>query len=235
MIQYGEKAHLKSILPRDEICRCFDRELTFHEYSLNDLDRVMQLKPYIMSGLAMSVWTRIEQPGGIKAVHGMPDSLSWESPDIHVTISNMLGTDIIRDMYYVTGVVNDPHLRDLRVAELFAARTYPNCLYIADFDFSMLPRSLPGAGYMFSPQWYLGILRRMIDNAVEYGKAEGCSHLLMNARRSQYIDFFLKRGFLLTDSKTESHLVRLGLGIPMVRQLSHMEKETVKTFPGRAS
>lgn len=211
---------LRSIMPMEEIRRCFDREITFSEYEFADIGRIAELKPYALSGLAMSVRNRLKQ-SDLSEKSSLPlDSRSKSDRSGNsITGTDIEGAEIIRDVYYATAAVDDPLLRDLRVAEIFAALVKPNSLYIADFDFSMMPRCKTVSGSLFPEQWYSGILNKMIDKAVNFGVSQGCSHILMNAKRSQYIEIFLKRGFLLEDPKTESHIIRLGLGIPMVRTL----------------
>lgn len=211
---------MKDILPKEEICRFIDKGIFFNEYSLKDIDMIKDMKSHILSGMTMNVWNWIVRFNLLPASTSlMNDYFSFEDPEAYKKISKILGTNIIKDIYYVRAELDDPLLRDIKVAELFSACVYPNNLYLADFDFTILNGLFAKGmyGYRFQDQKVL--LNKLIDNAMDYGRSKGCNYLMLAARTSDHIENFVKRGFVLEDPVIESFALKHGLGVPMVRQL----------------
>lgn len=209
---------MRDIMPREELCRLFGSDIAFEEYTLKEMDAIKELKPHTLFGLTMTIWNRVVDfnlyPVNPSAVE---KQVERKDPETYLRISRILGTDIIRDIYYSRGAIG--YDRCGTISELFAAQVYPNNLYLADIEISRPERPGGNGEYKELIHAHVGLFHKLVENAVKFGKARRCNYLLLTAKSEYQVDIFARCGFLLETPTTESRTRQYEMGTPMIRQL----------------
>ena len=198
----------------------FERGITFEEYTLNDIDRIKQIKSHVLFGLTLYVLDRIIR-FNLAPVDPLDvaDYIQRKDPDIYKKASKLLGADIIRDLYYGKGETESDSTGNMTVTELLAAHIYPNNLHLADISFILPEKPLSKGDYNDPNLQHEYLLYKLIDNAIRYGKSKGCNYLMLTLKSSHHVKIFSKCGFMLEDPLTETRSVELGMGIPMLKMI----------------
>jgi len=95
---------LKETLPKKQLIDRFGSDVIFEESGKSDLTTIAKKTPQAIHGVAASVWNRIVNRGWHPVnPRQFAPYFETKSPDLYLAISELLGVEVIRDIYYVKG------------------------------------------------------------------------------------------------------------------------------------
>ena len=99
---------LEEVLPRQSLISALNWSLSFEDYGLSEIDRVVELKPDSMFEIGAAIWDRHVRLNQ-RAVNprALADSFDSSNPVIFREIEDLIGASVISDLYYVHATVDD--------------------------------------------------------------------------------------------------------------------------------
>jgi hypothetical protein len=216
----GILSNLNAVLPKSQLVERFGKELILEEYGRDDLVSITRQKPESMHGIGASVWNRIVNrrwyPVDPRVFSKQFDE---HDPRLPQAISRLLGTKVIRDIYYVKGWKGTKTDSAL-VVELLVALVYRNDLYLADVTFVNPDQPISeGQGFAFQTHKGLGLLPTLLANMQKKAEELGCEQLTLQAATRDQMNLFSKHGFAVEDSPLGRVGLESGVAIPMERDV----------------
>jgi len=221
-------SNLNEVLPKKQLVEHFGGNVVFEEYGKSDFRTIAAKVPNCFHGLAANVWNRIVFRGW-NAVD--PQQLApyfqTTDPNLHAAISEIIGAEVIRDIYYVKGWKKPKKTTNL-IVEMLVAWVYRNDLQLGDITFRDPARPIPRRLRKFVDQEYqgLGLLPTLMENLRRKAEELGCEQLTLTAARKDQVNLFGRFGFVVENTISGRMAMRLGLGIPMERNVSAASDQT---------
>lgn len=213
---------LRKVLPRKELSGKFEHPIEFREFGLAHFDKLKRTIPLKIHSIGLSIWDRIVQYR-LKPVNPLAISkwVNQKDPNLCERVSDEIGEDVLRDLYYVKADVQDKVLKNKLAAELLVARIFPNDLFLADVEFSNPYKMLSSTERKYQFQKYagLGLLGTLVANMVNVGNAMGCRSILLVAASIDLVPKFARHGFEVEDTESAKMALFHKAGPPMERRL----------------
>jgi hypothetical protein len=220
--QSRKTAGLSTILPRQELIKRFGSGLTLEEYGKTALKAIAEKNAGALHHVAASVWNRIVT----KKWHSVnprqfSEYFDTKNSKFYKALSESLGVEIIRDIYYVKGWASRSKRKSSLVVELLVAWVYRNDLLLADVTFMDPSRPIPDGEPKFALQTHkgLGLLSPLLANMQLKAEELGCEQLTLTAGTLDQVRLFEKHGFVVEDSEVGRRGVAWGVGVPMERNV----------------
>ncbi|HWR54443.1 MAG TPA: hypothetical protein VN428_25270 [Bryobacteraceae bacterium] len=195
--------------------------LILEEYGKTALGAIAKRTPNTVHGIAANVWNRIV----FKRWNSVdPQQLApyfrQSDPTLHLAISDVIGNEVIRDIYYVRGWKGSKKPSRLAV-ELLVAHVYRNDLQLGDVTFRNPDQPIPPAARRFSDQTHrgFGLLPILMENLIKKAREHHCEQVTLTAARRDQVPMFGHHGFRVEDTASGQAAMRLGYGIPMERDV----------------
>ena len=213
---------MHSLLLKDDVQPHFSKPIDFQEYGIADLDRIIELVPRSMWAIGLSVWGRIVYCGlNDVEIGAIAEYVITKDPRLCEEIGNIVGEEVIKDIYLLQAQVQDSSLSYTTVAQVLAARVYPNDLHFADVTFTNPYKPIAPEKHRYKYQEYegLGLLGTVIDRIEKEAVSESCYYITLTAAAIDLVPLFSKYGFTVENSP----IAQMGLGngecIPMEKQI----------------
>ena len=147
-------------------------------------------------------------------------TLGHQYPNLYRAISERLGIEVIRDIYYAKGWTTKKANSHL-VAELVVAWVHRSDLLLADVTFvdPFAPIKENEMRYMLQTHKGLGLLPTLLENMQREAEHLGCEQLILTASMRDLADLFKRFGFVVEDSEMGRVGLEIGCGIPMERNV----------------
>lgn len=212
---------LNETLPKKQLIDRFGSDVIFVEYGKSDLTTIAKKTPEGLHGLAASVWNRIVNRGWhpVNPQQFAP-YFRTSNPDLYLAISELLGVEVIRDIYYVKGW-KAPRRKTNLIVEMLVGWVYRSDLQLGDITFINPERPIPKRArkFPFQTQEGLGLLPVLLENLQRKAKELGCEQLTLVAAAGDQARLFGRYGFTVEDSDMGRFAMKLGCGIPMERDV----------------
>jgi hypothetical protein len=215
-------AGLSSILPKNELVKRFGPSFTLEEYGTTALKAIAQKNPGVLNHVAASVWNRIVQKNWHRVdPKQFAEYFDNRDPAFYKALSEFLGVEVIRDIYYVKGWASRSKHKSKLAVELLVAWVYRNDLLLADVTFMDPASPIPDGAPKFELQTHkgLGLLSTLLANMQRKAEELGCEQLTLTAGTLDQLNLFKRHGFVVEDSASGRRGIQLGVGIPMERDV----------------
>jgi hypothetical protein len=212
---------LSDILPKKQLMDRFGGDVVFEEYGKSDLQTIATKAPHCFHGIAANVWNRIVIKGWNPVdPQQLAPYFRAADPNLHRAISEIIGADVIRDIYYVKGWKGPKKEANL-IVELLVAWVYRSDLQLGDITFRDPEQPIPRKQRKFPDQEYkgIGLLPTLIDNLRHKAEELCCEQLTLTAARRDQVRLFAPHDFLVENSASGRAGMELGFGIPMERDV----------------
>jgi len=133
--------------------------------------------------------------------------------------SRHIKENVIKDILYVHGEVQNPELDDKETVELILAHPYPNILMIVDVMLFNPYEPITPQKYDFQEYRGLGLFTELLENAIQYCKKESIEEIYLTAADIPLKNHFEKYGFVVHDTWMGKTAIEVGQGIPMSKYL----------------
>jgi hypothetical protein len=220
--QSKKNAGLTSILPRQELVKRFGSALRLEEYGKTALKAIADKNPGVLHHVAASVWNRIVQKKWHRVdPRQFSEYFDTRNPKFYKALSESLGVEIIRDIYYVKGWSSRSKSKSSLAVELLVAWVYRNDLLLADVTFMDPARPIPEGEPKFALQTHkgLGLLSPLLANMQRKAEELGCEQLTLTAATLDQVNLFKQHGFVVEDSEVGRRGLDWGVGVPMERDV----------------
>ncbi len=213
---------LVNILPGLALQARLGERLYLREWTKEDLEEIAQVDPENLFLTASHVWNRIV----FQKLHPvdprqLADHYDPQNPKLHEVIGQLLGIEVIHDIYVARGwpASSTPH--DTAV-ELMVAHTYPNDLYLSDIAFKDRRRPITAARQRSEVHEYegFGLLPELMQRLEDTGRAQGVDNLTLTAATREHVRLFMLYGFTVERNRAGLMGLQEGRGIPMEKRLS---------------
>lgn len=206
---------LKSILPFESINKKFTNPVKFTEYGIGRIEYLVRNKPNDMFQIGIAAWDRFcnEHPNQDKFIFGK--ECQTNNPLLYKKVSKHIKENVIKDILYIHGEIQDFELDDKETIELILAHTYPNILMIVDIMLVNPYRPVTPQKYDFQKYHGLGLFAEFLENAIQYCKKEGIEEIYLTAADLPLKNHFEKYGFVVHDTWMGKAALEVGKGIPM--------------------
>lgn len=206
---------LNSVLPFESINKKFTNPVKFTEYGIGRIEYLVRNKPNDMFQIGIAAWDRFcnEHPSQDKFLFGK--ECQTNNPLLYKKVSRHMKENVIKDILYVHGEVQDLELDDKETIELILAHTYPNILMIVDIMLVNPYRPVTPQKYDFQQYHGLGLFAEFLENAIQYCKKEGIEEIYLTAADLPLKNHFEKYGFVVHDTWMGKAALEVGQGIPM--------------------
>lgn len=221
----GKKAQaitgLNDVLPKAELLNRFGSVLTREEYGKTALRAIAAKNPGSLHHVAASVWNRIVQKQWFQVDPQFAPLFRTADPNLYRAISELIGTEVIRDIYWVRGWASKKKERSKLVVDLMVAWVFRSDLFLADVTFRDPSRPLPEEERKFlQTHKGLGLLPALMTNMQRKAEELGCEQLTLVAATVELANIFERFGFVVEDSEIGRRGMRWGVGgIPMERDV----------------
>ncbi len=216
-----ETPKLNDVLPRAELLDRFGADLILEEYGKADIKTIAKKNPSILHHVAANVWNRIINRAWHQ-VNPLQFATYFRSgnPHLHLAISETLGIELIRDIYFVKGWKGTKKKRNLAV-EMLVAWVYRNDLQLTDVTFIDPDNPIPVKERRFALQTHqgLGLLPTLMGNLQNKAEELHCEQLTLTAGMRDQVGLFSQYGFVVEDSEMGRRGMKIGFGIPMERDV----------------
>jgi hypothetical protein len=179
------------------------------------------MKPKSVHGIAGNVWNRIVAKNW-RSVDPKMFARQFDSKDpyLYRYISDGLGIEVIRDIYYAKAWQNVRKGRNI-VAEVLVACVYRSDLNLADVTFVDRSAPIPKAERKSALQSHkgLGLLPVLLENMEKVAEGNGCEQLTLIAGTRDEMNLFASHGFSVEDSDLARFGMKLGVAIMMERNV----------------
>jgi hypothetical protein len=212
---------LKETLPKKQLIDRFGSDVIFEESGKSDLTTIAKKTPQAIHGVAASVWNRIVNRGWHPVnPRQFAPYFETKSPDLYLAISELLGVEVIRDIYYVKGWKAPKRNANL-VVEMLVAWVYRSDLLLWDITFINPERPIPKMARKFPLQTHegLGLLPILLENLQRKAKELSCEQVTLVAAGRDQVNLFGRYGFAVEDSDMGRFAMKVGKGIPMERDV----------------
>lgn len=206
---------LNTILPSESITKKFTNPVKFIEYGIDRLEYLARNKPNDLFQIGIAAWDRFcnANPNQDKFIFGKECQTS--NPLLYKKVSRHIKENVIKDILYVHGEVQDPELDEKETVELILAHTYPNILMIVDVMLVNPYEPVTPQKYDFQEYHGLGLFAELLENAIQYCKQEGIQEIYLTAADIPLKNHFEKYGFIVHDTWMGKAALEVGQGIPM--------------------
>jgi hypothetical protein len=142
-------------------------------------------------------------------------------PNLYRAISELIATEVIRDIYWVRGWASKKKERSKLVVDLMVAWVFRSDLFLADVTFRDPARPIPEEDRKFlQTHKGLGLLPALMTNMQRKAEELGCEQLTLVAATVELANIFERFGFVVEDSEIGRRGVQWGVGgIPMERDV----------------
>jgi hypothetical protein len=212
---------LSDALPRKQLVERFGSKLILAEFGKPELKTIVELKPQSLHAIAGSVWNRIVA----RKWHDVDPRIfgrqfGRKDPYLYQHISESLGIEVIRDIYYAKAWQNARKERNV-VAEVLVAWVYRNDLNLTDVTFIDRSAPIPKAQRKSTLQTHkgLGLLPVLLQNMQKVAEGNGCEQLTLIAATRDEMALFARHGFKVEDSELARFGVESGVAIMMDRNV----------------
>jgi len=204
----------ESILPKEKIDSLFDVSVTFDEYRMGDLNRIIAKQQNCINGMLLSIWDRIFSSGKL---HVDPQAMAGytESPKLHQKMSKLLKKKLVYNILLSYGNLKDDSLSDKQVSQLCIAHIFPNYLHLADIYLQNPYKPLKVQKFYDAPYEGLGLLADVMQNIIELAEKKKCEKVTLVAARREQISLFEKYGFNISETYAAEFALKHGVSIPM--------------------
>ena len=216
---------MDSLLLKEELQSRFDKPVDIQEYGIADLDRIIKLLPKPMWAIGLNVWGRIVYCGLNEVnIYAIEEYVAAEDPRLFEEIGKIIEQDVIKDIYLLQAQVQDSSLPYATVAQVLAARVYPNDLHFADVTFTNPYRPIAPEKRKFTYQEYegLGLLGTVIDRIEKEAVSESCYYLTLTAAAIDLVPLFSQYGFTVENSPIAEMGLENGQCIPMEKRIGEL-------------
>jgi hypothetical protein len=212
---------MELLVPKEEVAARFSCPVLFEDLSLDQFQEIERRKGSSLYELGLTVWTHhleIEPRTDPRALAEYVDS---EDPQLLARISREIDREVLFDIQYTIGRVQDEQLDYNVVAEVLAAFVYPGYLHISDVEFSNPYVPIPPNERKYQLQKFagLGIFGTLMDQTVEVARKIGASHISLTAAVPDLVPFFARFGFEVEDNAAGEYGLANGLSVPMRQRL----------------
>lgn len=193
---------LSKVLPRNQLVERFGSELILAEFGKPEIKKILEMKPQSLHGIAGSVWNRIVARNWHEVDPKMfSRRFDKKDPSLYRHISDKLGIEVIRDIYYAKAWRNARKERNV-IAEVLVAWVYQNDLNLADVTFVDRSAPIPKADRKSALQTHkgLGLLPVLLQNMQTVAEEIGCKQLTLIAGTQDEMKLFQHHGFDVEDS-----------------------------------
>lgn len=206
---------LNSVLPFESINKKFTNPVKFTEYGIGRIEYLVRNKPNDMFQIGIAAWDRFcnKHPSQDKFLFGK--ECQTNNPLLYKKVSRHIKENVIKDILYVHGEVQDLELDDKETIELILAHTYPNILMIVDIMLVNPYRPVTPQKYDFQQYHGLGLFAEFLENAIQYCKKEGIEEIYLTAADLPLKNHFEKYGFVVHDTWMGKAALEVGQGIPI--------------------
>lgn len=212
---------LSKVLPRNQLVERFGSELILAEFGKPEIKKILEMKPQSLHGIAGSVWNRIVARNWHEVDPKMfSRRFDKKDPSLYRHISDKLGIEVIRDIYYAKAWRNARKERNV-IAEVLVAWVYQNDLKLADVTFVDRSAPIPKADRKSALQTHkgLGLLPVLLQNMQTVAEEIGCEQLTLIAGTQDEMKLFQHHGFDVEDSDLGRFGVEHGVAIMMDRNV----------------
>ena len=212
---------LSEVLPKQQLVERFGSRLILVEFGKTDLKKIVEMKPQSVHGIAGNVWNRIVTRNWHSVDPKMFAShFDTRDPHLYRYISDALGAEVIRDIYYAKAWEKVRRGRNI-VAEVLVAWVYRSDLNLADVTFIDRSAPIPKAQRKSALQTHKGLrlLPVLLNNMEKVAKGNGCEQLTLIAGTKDEMNLFASHGFSVEDSDLARFGVRMGVAIMMERNV----------------
>ncbi len=206
---------LNAILPSESISKKFTNPVKFIGYGIEQIEYLVRNKPNDLFQIGISAWDRFcnANPNQDKFIFGK--ECQTNNPLLYKKVSRHINGNVIKDILYVHGEVQDPELDYKDTVELILAHSYPNILMIVDVMLVNPYKPVTPQKYSFQEYRGLGLFAELLENAIQYCKKEGIEEIYLTAADIPLKNHFEKYGFVVHDTWMGKAALEVGKGIPM--------------------
>jgi len=212
---------LSEVLPKQQLEERFGSRLILTEFSKADLKKIVEMKPESLHGIAGNVWNRIVARQWRRVDPKMfARQFDRNDPYLYLHISDSLGIEVIRDIYYAKAWQNSRRERNV-VAEVLVAWVYRSDLNLADVTFVDHSAPIPKSERKSVLQTHkgLGLLPVLLENMEGVAEKIGCEQLTLIAATKDEMKLFARYGFKVEDSDLARFAMKMGVAITMDRDV----------------
>lgn len=212
---------MDSLLPKEKVSAKFVRPVHFEDLGLAQLDEIERRKSASLYELGLTVWTHHLEIEPRTDARALAEYVDGGDPRLVARIADQLGRQVLFDIQYTIGRVQDDQLDYNVVAEILAAFVYPGYLHISDVEFSNPYEPIPKVNREYRFQKYAGLkmFGTLLDRTLEIGRNVGASQLSLTAASPDLVTFFRRFGFEVEDNAAGRYGLEHGLGVPMRRSI----------------
>jgi len=211
----GNQKKLNAILPSESIMKKFTNPVKFIEYGIEQIEYLVRNKPNDLFQIGIAAWDRFcnANPNQDKFIFGK--ECQTNNPLLYKKVSRHIKENVIKDILYVHGEVQDPELDDKETVELILAHSYPNILMIVDVMLVNPYEPITPQKYDFQEYRGLGLFTEILENSIQYCKKESIEEIYLTAADIPLKNHFEKYGFVVHDTWMGKAAIEVGQGIPM--------------------
>jgi len=218
----GEGMQLSEILPSKTIEGIIAHPIDYLQLGFSQVDRFASLQPDLLHSAGLRIWDRVVTASDIEVdPFCLADRVNARDPMLFNAITQVIGQESMRDLYYVRMQVQDPALSYNTAAQFAVAVTFPNDLLLIDLLLTNPYRPLPKRAR--KSHWHdyegYGLLPIVSSNAAECARSLDCTAVTLVAANKALVRIFRRHGFNVEDTITGKAAMEVGLGIPMVMPL----------------
>ncbi len=220
-------SNLGDILPSRQLVDRLGTGVLFEEYGKSALNAIAKKHPRGLFGLAANVWNRIVVKGWNPVdPQRFAQYFQATDPSLHLAISELIGAEVIRDIYYVKGWKGAKKQANL-VVEMLVAWVYRSDLQLGDITFIDPVRPIPRKLRRFADQTHkgFGLLPTLMESLQRKAEELHCEQLTLTTARRDQVGLFARYGFRVEDSTIGRAGMELGYGIPMERDVAAATRE----------
>lgn len=211
---------LKAIWPIDMIKERLEREMRIKETT--DFEEIVVLKSQCVQEIGATVWDRyVASPDCKHDPAHFADLFDNGDPQLIRAIEELLGVNLMKEIYYGRAEVVDKKLKYKTASEILVCELWPSTLHVADIEFSNPYRPVEqGTALPYQKYKGIGLLPEMLDRAEAYCKKNGLGAISLTAATQQHFPFFQQYGFKIADTPAAAVSEAVGAGVPMIRTVN---------------
>lgn len=196
------------------------KELDLELYEKNNFQEFSEKFGSKEFQVGMSIWHQIVSrklenvnPFALaKFIESRPVSLCLE-------INEIVGKDVINDILFFYGTVNDPQLDFNDFAEILLILTNNNELLIGDVAFSNPYQKIQNPKYTYQEYEGLGFLDNFMSSIEDYCNQKEIKRIFLTAADLDLIPLFEKYGYKVQEDPLSQYTLSVGASIPMYKLL----------------
>ncbi|WP_336034739.1 hypothetical protein [Acinetobacter bereziniae] len=195
-----------------------DKELILEKYGKNEFQEFCEKFRSKEFQVGLSIWHQIasRQLENVNP-YAIANFISSSPVSLCEEINKIVGKEVINDILYFYGRVNDSSLEFNDFAEILLIVTSNNELLIGDIAFSNPYQRIVNPRYIYQEFKGLGFLGEFMDIVENYCNEQGIRRCFLTAAALDLVPLFEKYGYKVQEDPMSQFALKSGASIPMYK------------------